>query len=114
MDKEVPGRESVEVVVQEVWANLQECHDLMLNGFPTLWDAVWYGTFTVMFNQMMMELGEKEVGNIVGKKKVKRFLEEHEEVLAGLYFTCHREEEPEDEDTVIKIPKVKKPRDSSH
>jgi hypothetical protein len=113
MVEEVPDKEKLEVVVREIWTNLQECHDLMCNGFPTLWDAVWYGTFSVMFNQMVMELGEKEVGNIVGKKKLKRFIEEHEEVLSGLYFTCHREDESEVEESVIKVPKFKKSRNSS-
>jgi hypothetical protein len=96
-------------VVQELWANLQDCHELMYNGFPTLWDAVWYGTFSVMFNQIVLELGEKEIGNIVGKKKLKRYIDEHEEVLAGLYFSCHREEEPDDDEPLIKVPKFKKP-----
>jgi hypothetical protein len=90
-----PEKESA---LKAVWANLQAAHDAMSEGFPSHWDAFWYGTFSCVFHEMAIALGDKETGRIVGNKALKRFTEEHDLLLEQMFTACHRYDGSEDED----------------
>jgi hypothetical protein len=87
---EFAGLADKETAVKAVWANLQAAHEAMSEGFPSHWDAFWYGTFSCVFHEMAIELGDKEAGRLVGKKALKRFMEEHDVLLEQMFTACHR------------------------
>ncbi|AFM26600.1 hypothetical protein [Desulfomonile tiedjei] len=84
-----------ETMVKTLWPSVMGAHERMLSGFPTVWDAYWYGTFTTLFSQVCFEKGDKAVERIVGKKNYRKYMEEQEMILGGMHDSCCQEA-PED------------------
>lgn len=77
-----------ETMVKTLWSSVETAHERMSCGFPTAWDAYWYGTFTTVFSQLCFEKGDAAIERIVGKKKYRRYVEEHENLMNAMFDSC--------------------------